>query len=99
MAAAVCRKNACTPRDVYEKHLGELKTMMKKGAPSLGFYHSGGCAGENEFYHFKSDDKHERPQIYPKPSQLTPEQERKIRALGIRHRHEHPQLTKNSEMH
>ena len=97
MAAAVCRKNACTPRDVYEKHLGELKTMMEKGAPSLGFYHSGGCAGENEFYHFKSDDKHERPQIYPKPSQLTPEQERKIRALGIRHRHEHPQLTKNKD--
>ena len=41
------QKNAFTPRDVYEKHLGELKTMMEKGAPSLGFYHSGGCAGEN----------------------------------------------------
>ena len=92
MAAAVCRKNACMPRDVYEKHLGELKKMMEKGAPRLGFYHSGGCAGENEFYHFKSDDKHERPQVYPNPSQLTPEQERKIRTLGIQHRHEHPQL-------
>ena len=92
MAAAVCRKNACMPRDVYEKHLGELKKMMEKGAPRLGFYHSGGCVGENEFYHFKSDDKHERPQVYPNPSQLTPEQERKIRTLGIQHRHEHPQL-------
>ena len=93
MAAAVCRKNACTPRDVYEKHFDELKEMMEKGAPGPGFYHPGGCAGENEFYHFKSDDKHERPQIYPKPSPLTPDQERKIRALGIEHRHEHPQLS------
>ena len=98
MAAAVCRKNACTPRDVYEKHFDELKDMMEKGAPGPGFYHPGGCAGENEFYHFKSDDKHERPQIYPNPSQLTPEQERKIRALGIQHRHEHPQLAKSPEM-
>ena len=97
MAAAVCRKNACMPRDVYEKHLDKLKAMMEKGAPRAGFYHSGGCDGELEFYHFKSDDKHERPQIYPKPSQLTPEQERKIRALGIQHRHEHPQLSKNSD--
>ena len=97
MAAAICKKRGCAPRDVYEKHLDELKTMMEKGVPRPGFYHAGGCSGELEYYHFKSDDKHERPQIYPSPSQLTPEQERKIRALGIQHRHEHPQLAKNEE--
>ena len=97
MAAAICRKHGCAPRDVYEKHLDELKDMMEKGVPRPGFYHAGGCSGELEYYHFKSDDKHERPQIYPKPSQLTLEQERKIRALGIQHRHEHPQLAKNKD--
>ena len=97
MAATICRKHGCTPRDVYEKHLDELKAMMEKGVPRPGFYHPGGCSGELEYYHFKSDDKHERPQIYPKPSQLTPDQERKIRALGIQHRHEHPQLAKSPE--
>ena len=97
MAAAICRKHGCAPRDVYEKHLDELKDMMEKGVPRPGFYHAGGCSGELEYYHFKSDDKHERPQIYPSPSQLTPEQERKIRALGMQHRHEHPQLAKSPE--
>ena len=97
MAAAICKKHGCTPRDVYEKHLDELKAMMKKGVPRPGFYHPGGCGGETEYYHFKADDKHERPQIYPNPTPLTQGQERKIRALGIQHRHEHPQLTKSPE--
>lgn len=92
MAAAICKRNGCTPRDVYAAHLGELKKMMEKGVPHLGRYHSGGCDGELEYYHFKSDDKHERPQIYPQPSTLSSEQWRKIRALGITHRHEHPQF-------
>jgi hypothetical protein len=99
MAAAICKKHGCMPRDVYEKHLEELKTMMKKGVPRPVFYHPGGCDGELEYYHLKADDRDERPQIYPKPSQFTPEQERKIRALGIRHRHEHPRLAANQEKH
>lgn len=32
MAASVCRKNGCTPREVYQHHLPELKELMKKGA-------------------------------------------------------------------
>ncbi|MBQ9875305.1 MAG: FAD-dependent oxidoreductase [Thermoguttaceae bacterium] len=31
MAASVCKKNDCLPRDVYEKHLRELKALMEKG--------------------------------------------------------------------
>jgi len=31
MAASLCRKHACDPRAVYEKHLDELKTLMKRG--------------------------------------------------------------------
>ncbi|MGN0855195.1 MAG: FAD-dependent oxidoreductase [Kiritimatiellia bacterium] len=31
MAAAICRKYGCNPRDVYREHLPELKAMMEKG--------------------------------------------------------------------
>ncbi len=31
MAAAICGKHACLPRDVYTNYLGELKELMKRG--------------------------------------------------------------------
>jgi hypothetical protein len=33
MAASVCKKHNCLPRDVYTDHLGELKQMMQRGVP------------------------------------------------------------------
>lgn len=32
MAATICKKNQCTPRDVYAKYLAELQSLMKRGA-------------------------------------------------------------------
>ena len=39
MAADICRRNACKPRDIYEKHFEELKDLMKKGIgdPSMPY--------------------------------------------------------------
>ena len=31
MAASICKKHGCNPRDVYTTHLGELKELMTKG--------------------------------------------------------------------
>jgi len=31
MAASLCRKHDCTPREVYRHHLDELTEMMTKG--------------------------------------------------------------------
>ena len=31
MAAFLCRKYGATPRQVYQKHLGELRTLMREG--------------------------------------------------------------------
>ena len=31
MAASVCKKHDCDPRDVYRSHLDELKALMEKG--------------------------------------------------------------------
>jgi hypothetical protein len=33
MAASLCRKYACNPRDVYKSHLPELKELLKEGVP------------------------------------------------------------------
>ena len=31
MAATVCSRRGCSPREVYERHFGELKALMEKG--------------------------------------------------------------------
>ena len=31
MAASICKKHRCDPRDVYKSHLDELKSLMEKG--------------------------------------------------------------------
>ena len=31
MAASICKKHGCNPRDVYKSHLDELKGLMTKG--------------------------------------------------------------------
>ena len=36
MAAAVCNRNSCLPRDVYTTYFEELKEMMKEGAGKKG---------------------------------------------------------------
>ena len=32
MAASLCKKHNATPRDIYQKHLDELKQLMATGA-------------------------------------------------------------------
>lgn len=34
MAAPLCKKHECTPRQVYQQHLDELKAMMNRGVPT-----------------------------------------------------------------
>ena len=31
MAASICKKQNCLPRNIYESHLDELKALMTKG--------------------------------------------------------------------
>jgi hypothetical protein len=41
MAASLCKRHECTPREVYRQHLGELKAMMTKGVPTRNVMSSG----------------------------------------------------------
>jgi hypothetical protein len=37
MAASICKKHSCHPRSVYDRHLDELKKLMRRGVPSASY--------------------------------------------------------------
>lgn len=51
LAAGICVKNQCMPREVYTEHLEELKIRMREGVPVKQAF----CCnvGNEEAYHFK----------------------------------------------
>lgn len=87
MAASICVKENCDPRDVYEKHLDQLIALMEKGVPSV-LYH-GGQPKNNERYHFKDEGWFE---IYPKFTVPVDNKKivEKIKKLGVTHKNPHP---------
>ena len=48
MAAALCKKHACNPRDVYERHLDELQDLMAQGVPNAGLLGADGRPVERQ---------------------------------------------------
>ncbi len=54
-AAAVCKDNNCTPRQVYTEHFDELKELMEKGV-EISPYHAYG-PGDGENLHFPGCNK------------------------------------------
>lgn len=52
LAACVCKKHECTPREVYRKYLDELKELLKLGVTIPTAFECGGI-GDTEAYHFK----------------------------------------------
>ncbi len=51
LASSICKKYNCTPRQVYTKHLDELKVLMINGVDSPDAFNCG--VGSDESYHFK----------------------------------------------
>lgn len=89
MAAKICRDRGALPRDVYAKHLDELKEMMKKGVPPAPTSHFGGTFGDFEGYHFK--ELGFLP-LHPDAKPLAPDVVSRITALDHAYRHEPKQL-------
>jgi hypothetical protein len=48
MAASLCKKHDCTPREVYRQHLDELKAMMTKGVSTRNMTPSEPTIGASE---------------------------------------------------
>ena len=89
MAAKICKEHGAFPRDVYARHLDELKEMMKKGVPLGPISHMGGTAGDYEGFHFKEIGHFP---IHPKPKTLNGDEIARISALDTVFRHEPKQL-------
>lgn len=89
MAASICKRHGCEPRDVYASHLNEFKEMMTKGVPPPSLSHTGGTKGDYEGFHFKEIGHFP---IYPKPKKLSGDEIARISALDINFRHEPKQL-------
>ncbi len=52
MAASICKKHSCRPRDIYTHFLDELKALMKQGVHIPDAF-ACGSIGTEEKYHFK----------------------------------------------
>lgn len=85
MAATVCTKEHCYPRDVYEKHFDKLKEMMKKGVPP-STYHGGGC-DTSEWYHFRDPDGTDiRAHVSDRKKMDDPALKPRIESLNVTHK-------------
>ena len=48
MAASLCKRHDCTPREVYRQYLDELKAMMADGVPARSVTPSGAAIGASQ---------------------------------------------------
>ncbi len=57
MAAALCNKHTCQPRDVYNDYLEELKDLMKEGCGKKGLLNNQTEGlGQTDLEFYDSDD-------------------------------------------
>lgn len=100
IAASICKKHGCSPRNIYETHLEELKDELKKGVTIPDAFACGGI-GSGESYHFKDigwwhlhqgicEDNAHKPKI-PKKSEIE-KFEYCVNRLGIEHQYSMPQV-------
>ncbi len=85
MAASICRRHDVYPRDVYESHLDELKSMMTRGVPYGPTYHAGGHGTYYDGYHFKDTGHlHVSPHTHDR-IRNDPSVKKRVEALGVEH--------------
>lgn len=85
MAATICAKENCGPRDIYETHFDKLQAMMTKGVPP-GSYHGGGCDA-SEWYHFREHDGEDiRAHVSDSKKMGDPRWKERIEALKVQHK-------------
>ena len=83
MAAAVCKKNDCLPRDVYTKYFDELAARMTEGVRPPE-YHSYWPRSNDQRYHIKELGMLRIPNDLER-IKSDPELYKRIAALNITH--------------
>lgn len=89
LAASICKRHNCNPRDIYTNYLDELIDLMHVGVPTP-YYHNPD-RGVAEAFHFKDEGWF---RLYP--TFTIPKDDldirRKIRKLGIVYKNEVPEV-------
>ncbi len=92
LAAKICNKHGCTPRQVYSEYLDELVSAMEKGVESPDAFDCN--IGDEEAYHFKdigwwwiNKGKCHHPEAIEK-------YKRGVKFLGLRHKYPDPKKWK-----
>ncbi len=93
MAAGICRRHACSPREVYSRYLSDLIAAMEKGIPIEPPF---ACTvGEEEAYHFKDIGWLNLHPYHAETPEALEKFRRGIKALGLSHKYPLPEeLTK-----
>ena len=102
IAASICKKHDCTPREVYRSFLEELKDEMKQGVPIPSAFACSGI-GSGESYHFKDigwwhlhcadcADNFHKPRT-PDESEIQ-KFDYCVKRLGIEHKYPIPEIWK-----
>lgn len=98
IAASICKKHTCSPRDIYLEHLSELKEELMLGVPVPDAF-AGNGIGDEESYHFKDagwwhfkNATHADSSYKPKaPTDAEIEKFKHcVDHLGIEHKHQIP---------
>ncbi len=99
LAASLCQKHGCTPREIYTDHLPELQALMKAGVTIPDAF-ACGAINDEEKYHFKDigwwhlDTAVWEPDWGKTAKELDPRALEKfktcVNAIGIKHTHEMP---------
>lgn len=91
IAASVCKKHDCLPRDVYRKYLDEFKHLLCEGVPIPSAF---ACSiASEEAYHFK-DIGWLNLNPYSCDERHIGKFKRGIRYLNIKHKYELPDILK-----
>lgn len=88
LAAAVCKKHGCRPREIYTKYLDELKNAMRRGADIPCAFE---CeVGNEEAYHFKDIGWLHLHPYNNVPKESIEKFKRAISALSLTHKYPLP---------
>lgn len=92
LAAYICCKKDCNPRDIYKKYLCELKKVLKNGVKIPSAFNGG--IGDEEAYHFKDIGwVHLHPYEYN--CKNTEKLKRCIKTLNLKHKYPLPDELKD----
>ena len=89
MAAIICKKHSCTPREVYREYLDELIAAMEQGVETPDAF---ACSiGHEECYHLRDIGWWYVDRCKAQHPEAIEKYERGVEFLGLKHKYPKPE--------